>query len=317
MTILVVTPDATGAQGGNRRTAVRWAGLLRGLGHRVRLAPAYTGQRCDVLVALHARRSADSVRRFRRDHPAAPLVLALTGTDLYADLSRSAAARQALRLASALVVLQPLARRRLPPALRPRTHVIVQSARAPAGPRPRRGNRFQVCQLAHLRPVKDPLRAALALRHLPATSRIVLAHAGAALDRGLERRARAEQERNPRYRWLGGVRHHAALRLLARSRLLVLASRLEGGANVICEAAASGVPVVASRVEGTVGLLGARYPGYFPVGDTRALARLLWRAESDARFRAALHRGVRALAPRVRPAAEARSWRRLLQRLAP
>lgn len=315
MRILLVTPDATGAQGGNRVTALRWARLLRGLGHRARLERAYVGQPCDVLIALHARRSAPSVRRFREQRPRAPMIVALTGTDLYADLGRSAAARLSLRLATRLVVLQPLAVRRLPPALRPRAHVVVQSALPPSRrPRTRPGV-FEVCQLAHLRPVKDPLRGALAVRGLPAGSRIALTHAGSPLDPRLERRARAEQARNPRYRWVGPLTHGRALRLLARSRLLLLASRMEGGANVVSEAAACGVPVIASRIPGTVGLLGRRYGGFFPVGNSRALARLLRRAEADPAFMAALRRGMKGLAARVRPAEERKSWRTLLQGL--
>ena len=65
---------------------------------------------------------------------------------------------------------------------------------------------------------------------------------------------------------------------------MVLSSRSEGGANVISEAIVAGVPILASRMDGNVGLLGADYPGYFPVGDTQALARLLWRIEADAPF---------------------------------
>jgi glycosyltransferase involved in cell wall biosynthesis len=96
---------------------------------------------------------------------------------------------------------------------------------------------------------------------------------------------------------------------------MIISSRLEGGANVVSEAIVAGVPILASRIPGTVGLLGEAYPAYFDVGDTRALATLLWRAETDARFLARLARRVRQLAPRFTPARERAVWARLLRGL--
>jgi len=313
--ILVVTPAPPGMATGNRVTATRWAGILRGLGHRVTLAADYDGQHADVLVALHARKSVRSIVRFRRDHPERPVVVALTGTDLYRDLRFSAAARRSVDLSTRLVVLQPLALRALPAGARSKARVILQSASAPRSrPRARTGV-FEACVLGHLRRVKDPFRAAAAARLVPSSSRLRVLHAGSALQRGMAQRARAEQRRSPRYRWLGPLSHAGARQLLARSRLLCLTSRLEGGANVVSEAAAAGVPVLASRIDGSVGLLGRRYPGFFRVGDTRALAALLHRAETDRRFYAGLKRGMRSLAARVRPECERAAWRSLLAEL--
>jgi glycosyltransferase involved in cell wall biosynthesis len=78
-----------------------------------------------------------------------------------------------------------------------------------------------------------------------------------------------------RYGWRGAVPRTEALAVLARSRLLALTSLQEGGANVVSEALAAGVPIVSSAIPGSIGLLGADYPGYFPVGDTEALATVL------------------------------------------
>ncbi|MFO0981072.1 MAG: glycosyltransferase [Planctomycetota bacterium] len=121
--------------------------------------------------------------------------------------------------------------------------------------------------------------------------------------------------RNRRYRWLGELPRGRALRLLRASHVLVLSSLLEGGANVISEALAAGTPVLASRIPGSVGLLGADYPGYFPAGDTRALAALLARAERDPRFRARLRAACRRRAPLVAPERERAAWRALLEEL--
>jgi putative glycosyltransferase (TIGR04348 family) len=289
---------------------------LRELGHRVLIVEQWAGQRCGLLVAVHARKSFESVRRFRKTHPQRPLVVALAGTDLYADLPASAEAQQALRMATRLVVLQPLAFAELPLELHSRTRVIYQSVRPRKRPAARARRSFDACVLAHLRPVKDPFRAALASRLLPAASRVRVLQIGAALDPEMAERARAEEQDNPRYRWLGELPRGRALQVLARSHVMVLSSRLEGGANAVSEAVASGVPVLASRIPGTMGLLGEDYPGYHEVGDERGLARLLLRAETEPGFLGALEAACRRVAPLFDPERERRAWAELLQELA-
>jgi putative glycosyltransferase (TIGR04348 family) len=312
MKIRLVTPAPRGSRKGNRVTAVRWARLLRSLGHRVEVAAEYAGRPCDLLIALHAGRSADSVARFHEDHPGRPLVLALTGTDLYGEIHTSAVARRSLELATRLVLLQPEGVAELPEHLRPKARVIFQSVEPPRRRRPPRRDLFEVCVLGHLRAVKDPLRTARAARLLPPSSRVRVLHLGAALSEDMAARARAEEARNPHYRWLGERSHGRALYVLSGCRLLALTSRLEGGANAVSEALAVGVPVVSSHIAGSVGLLGADYPGYFPYGDTRALADLLRRAETDARFYGDLRARCRRLRRLTDPARERRSWHELL-----
>jgi putative glycosyltransferase (TIGR04348 family) len=317
MKICLVTPAPARSRKGNRVTALRWARLLRELGHRVTVAQRYEGQRCDLLVALHAGRSADSIARFRANHPARPLVVALTGTDLYGDIHTSPDARASLELASRLVLLQPLGVDELPEHLRHKARVIYQSVPTPAFRARRRTDLFEVCVLGHLRPVKDPFRTARAARLLPPVSQVRVLHLGAALSANMAEQALAEQAANPRYRWLGERPRWQALRTLARCRLLSLTSELEGGANVISEALAVSVPVVASRIAGSVGLLGDDYPGYFPFGDTEALAALLRRAETDAPFYRELAARCRRQRALFRPARERRAWARLLKELGP
>jgi putative glycosyltransferase (TIGR04348 family) len=314
MRILVVTPARRGSHAGNRVTALRWARLLRGLGHRVRLAEAFRGERCDLLVALHARKSHASVARYRAERPAAPLVVTLTGTDLYDELARSPEAHDSLARATRLVTLQPLGIEALPGDVRAKARAIVQSARAPARPPPP-AEGVQVCVLAHLREVKDPFLAARAARLLPARSRVRVVHCGAPLDAGSGERARAEAEASTRWRWIGPRSRAEALCTLAASRALVVSSRHEGGANVVSEAIACGVPVLSTRIAGSVGLLGPEYPGYYPVGDEGALARLMQRLEDEPSFEAELRARIVRLRPLVAPAREAEAWRRLLEEL--
>jgi putative glycosyltransferase (TIGR04348 family) len=313
--VALVTPTAPDSPHGNGVTARRWAEMLRGLGHRVTLTQGYDGRSCDVLVALHARRSAGAVRDVRATRPHTPVVVALTGTDLYPDLHAAGVGLDVLEAATRLVVLQPLAVEQLPERLRPRARVVTQSMPpVPAGdPLP---DRFEVAFLAHLRPVKDPLRLAAAVRLLPEGSRVRVTHLGESRDEDLAAQAAAESESNPRYTWLGPRPREEALRVLARSRLLAVTSWHEGGANVVTEALAAGVPVVSSRIPGSVGLLGAGYPGYFPAGDTTALAGLLHDLESDRdggytdlRARCAALRGL------ADPGRERHAWADLLAEL--
>jgi putative glycosyltransferase (TIGR04348 family) len=313
--IRLVTPAAAGSRTGNGVTARRWTGFLRELGHRVVVEQVYESGPGDALVALHARRSATSIDRFRGDHLEAPIVLALTGTDLYRDIHVDASAQRSLELASCFVVLQRLAVEQLPARLRARCHVIYQSAVAPPGSFTPRPGRFDVALLAHLRPVKDPFLAAEATRLLPPDSTVRVRHAGGALEPELEERARVEMESNRRYQWLGDLPRWKALRLLARCRLLAVTSIAEGGANVVSEALACSVPIVSTDIPGSVGILGPDYPGYFPVGDAKALAELLERAAADGAFYRHLQGLCHSLQPLVAPARERESWRALLQSL--
>lgn len=258
------------------------------------------------MIALHARKSHDSIARFHARHPARPLVVVLTGTDLYRDIQVDASAQSSLGMATLLVTLQDMGRLELPRRLRARARTVYQSARVLRWAQPPR-ECFRVCVLGHLREEKDPFRAALALAHLPEARDLEVVHVGDALSRAMAEEARRLMRTESRYRWVGGVPHSRALAWLARSHLLVVSSRMEGGANVICEASRLGVPVVASRVRGNVGMLGRDYRGYYPLEDDVALARIIARAHADPRFYARLKAGIDARGARFAPAAERRA----------
>ncbi|MBI5910468.1 MAG: TIGR04348 family glycosyltransferase, partial [Betaproteobacteria bacterium] len=274
MKIAIVTPAAAGSRTGNRHTAQRWATMLRAAGHKVSVATEWNATPADVLFALHARRSHPSVLRYRQAYSEGNLVVVLTGTDLYRDIRYDTAAQLSLKLAQRLVVLQEEGLKELPRQFRAKTRVVYQSAQVKTRAIPPKKT-FRVCVLGHLREEKDPFRAALALNLIPPEEPVELVHLGKALSPLLAAQAQALMAQDPRYRWLGGQPHWRALRWLGRSHLMVISSRMEGGANAIAEAACAGVPVLASAIPGNIGMLGSGYPGYYPLGDEKALARLL------------------------------------------
>lgn len=299
--IALVTPARPGARNGNRHTAQRWAGFLRSLGHRVSVMVEWDGKACDLLLALHARRSHGSVAAFRSKCPDLPVIVALTGTDLYRDLPASRVARDSLRLADRVIVLQEDAVHLLTPDIRKKTRVVYQSADPPVRHAPSKG-RFRAVVVGHLREEKDPFRTALALKHLDGDFQVL--QIGDALSPKMEAMANSMMKLEPRYRWLGGRTHAQALAWIARSQLLVVSSLMEGGANVISEAARIGTPVLASRVSGNVGMLGRRYPGYFRARNQRALSRLMDKAILDPTFYRALKRALADRRALFAPAAE-------------
>lgn len=294
MRIALVTPARPGTRSGNRHTALRWAAFLRAAGHRVTIATEWNGDAADAMLALHARRSHASIKSFP-----GRVVVALTGTDVYGDIHQSAQARESLELAQRLIVLQPKAAEELSAKLRKKVRVVVQSSSTRLRHAPVKG-KFRVCVIGHLRAVKDPLRTLRALPHV-ASREVEVVHLGELLEPALK-----PETGDSRYRWLGSVPHARALKWLASSHAMVISSRMEGGANVVCEALRIGVPVLASRISGNVGLLGERYAGYFSVGDERDLARLIEKA-MDKAFYAKLKTQVARLRPTVAPRSEARA----------
>jgi putative glycosyltransferase (TIGR04348 family) len=313
--IQLVTPSPLRLNNGNKITAVRWSRILRSFDHQVELVQRYTGARCDLLIALHARRSYRSILKFHELHPDLPLVVVLTGTDVYQDIHADAEAQHSLKLATRLIILQKFALAELPKQYHAKARVIYQSAEPYKGLAPKKTKPFKVCVIGHLRAEKDPLRTALAAREIPRFSNLEVLHVGKALDSALGKQAQAEAATNPRYSWVGELPYWMTRRVLARSHLLVITSRMEGSSNVLSEALASSVPVVASKIPGLIGTLGPDYPGYFQVGDTMALAELLLRAEYDQGFYQSLKRSCARAAVMIRPHREMASWKLLLREL--
>jgi len=311
MRIVLITPYGRKHRNGNWHTAARWARFLREAGHTVRVQVEWDGRPADLMLALHARRSFASIRAFAGRFPARPLIVALTGTDLYRDIREDADARQSLELAHRLIVLQERGPDELAAHLAARTRVIYQSAPDIAR-RPAPANTFEVLVIGHLRTEKDPFRAALATAYLPEHSHIQVTHLGNALSEDMAETAELTQNRLPRWHWAGEVPHATVLKRLARAHLMVISSLMEGGANVICEALAAETPVLASRMPGNIGMLGEAYPGYFPVGDERQLASLMSQAETDPDFYTALLSLARSRRALMRPEQEASRLRQVV-----
>ena len=316
MKVFIATPAPVGTRRGNRITALRWQRILRELGCRVRIGRRWRAtEPCDLLVALHATKSADSIRTFRKHHPRLPLIVALTGTDLYVDLEHDSRTRASLQLASRLVLLQREALRALDAPCRRKARVILQSA-VPYRGRIAAGHPgFRVVALGHLRAIKNPLLAAQAARLLPDDSRIRIEHYGSSLDAGLARSARRESRQNPRWRWRGECSHSAVARILAGSDAFLETSLAEGGSTAMSEAVVSGAAILSTRTPGAVGMLGPGHRGFFRSGDAVALAGLLSRCERDAPFHQGLRAASRNLAPLFAPEREREAWRSLLRGL--
>ena len=312
MKIRCLTPNFKYGTGGNLVTSQRWSELLKAMGHDVQVTSDSTPKACDLLIALHARKNAVGIKRMAKQFPEVPIVVVLTGTDLYRDIASNQAAQHSLELATRLVVLQPFGVHAVPDEYQNKTVTILQSAKPPKVFRKPLKHNFEVTVVGNLRPVKDPFRTAMASRLLPDASRIVVTHIGAALTPSMNTRANREELINRRYTWRGSLTRHLTLKAIARSRLLVVSSKMEGGANVISEAIVAGTPVLSTHISGSLGMLGKDYPGYFPIGDTTVLAALLLQAEVDTIFYKQLRDHCLKRAKMFHPDKERKSLKQLL-----
>lgn len=302
--VAIISPAPPQSNNGNSRTAEHWARMLSSSFEVVPLL-RYRGEPVDALIALHARRSAEAVAAYSRQRQG-PVIVILTGTDLYRDLAVDARARRSLELAEALVVLQEKGVDSLPPACRPKTVVIYQSAQQRrALPKARRW--LRAVMVAHLRDEKGPATFLEAARLLRGRRDVRLDLVGQALDPALARLARRTERDCPHFRWLGPLPHRVTLGHIQRAHLLVNCSRMEGGAHVLAEAVRCHTPVLASRIDGNLGMLGEGYRGYFPLGDAGALAELVERCRDEPRMLSTLSRQCRAREARFEPGRERRA----------
>lgn len=309
MKISLITPAKKHSKNGNRASALRWAKFLRGAGHSVRIDVDYKDEPADLMIALHAWRSAAAIEQYKALYPKGPLIVALGGTDVNTFLKTDPDVTiKSMDTADALVCLHDLIGKALPKRLHKKLHVIRQSAAPLPGPRTPSSRHFDVCVVGHLREEKDPMRAALAARLVPKESKLRIIHLGKAHNDTFAKAARKEMATNPRYIWKGEVPAWRVRREYGSTQAMVISSNQEGGANVVSEAVAAGVPVIASDIDGNIGLLGSDYKGIYPVRDEAALSEMLWRAESEPKFLKVLEQQTKKLRPLFLEKHEAKGW---------
>ena len=316
--IVIVTPALAAANNGNWQTARRWAGMLA-TDYRVRLCDAWSAD-ADAddqgMIALHARRSAPAIQAWRAAHPGRPLLLVLTGTDLYRDIQVDAQSQASLALADRLVVLNELGIQALPAEHRAKAVVILQSSPS-RRTLAKTGRHLRALMVGHLRAEKSPRTYFDAARLLAGRADIRLDHIGGDLDPALGAEARALAADQPSYRWLGAQPHASTRARIQAAHVLVHCSQMEGGAHVVIEAISAGTPVLASRIDGNLGLLGSDYPGLFDWGDAQALATLLAQARDNLAMLPSLQAACARRAPLFHPDHERRSLLGLLARMLP
>ena len=312
--IAIVTPYLAGANNGNWRTAHRWQSLLSPtfstIVHKGLTAEA--ADQADLLIALHARRSAAIIGRFKEQFPDKPLVVVLTGTDLYRDLAENADAQHSIELADVLIVLQDDGIQFVPRQFRHKTHVVYQSAQ-PLKPAVKVRGKINCVVVGHLRAEKSPETIFRMIQRLPSTLPIHVLHIGDGLDPSYAAEARALSETHRNYHWAGAMPHGLTRAAIKRAHVLIHPSIMEGGANVIVEAITAATPVLASHMSGNIGMLGHEYSGYFSVGDDIALMALLRRCLDDANFVTRLNGACAARKKLFLPETERKSLCQIMQ----
>jgi putative glycosyltransferase (TIGR04348 family) len=284
---------------------------LEALGYPVEVTESWSGGEAGLLIALHAYRSHQSIVAFKKQYPGRPIVLILTGTDIYRDIANHSEVLQSMEMADRLVVLQSSAIHSVPAHLRHKVQVIYQSVEIDVRDLASKED-FLVSVIGHLREEKDPFCIARSLPLLPSDSKITVQHLGQAMNSQMNDQATHFNATIDRYQWIGEVSHADALKVLSQSRLMVISSRMEGGAHVVSEAIALGIPVIASDIPGNRGLLGEDYPAYYPVADENALATLLYRAEKEPTFYASLQKHIDLRRELITPAREKQSINELV-----
>ena len=268
MKVCVASPYPLSELKGNSVSADRIVKMLNERGIGARGSYGYDSEPADILISLHAIKGAPAIFEFKKKQPKGKVIILMTGTDIYQGLPEgSQIGEEALEEADRIVVPQEAAILKLPEEVRGKTVVIRSSLDSIAIKASPSRSPFVISVVGHLRPVKRSFLTIETLAKRPEWSDIEVWQIGQALDEEMRKKAEVWAKDYQRYRWFGGLPRRESLALCAKSSLTINSSILEGGANAVLEAMTMGVPVLASRIEGNVGLLGDDYPGYFEEGQ--------------------------------------------------
>ncbi|SHI40392.1 Glycosyltransferase involved in cell wall bisynthesis [Rubritalea squalenifaciens DSM 18772] len=308
MQILITSPYPLDSPKGNSITALRIERLLKQAGHQASAVHGTLPTGADAMIALHATKTYPLSAAFKQQHPGKPLILYLTGTDLYRDLlERKPDCLNAMELADILVVSQPASLSSIPEQYQQKSRVVRASIVIPkledVSPPPQPS----FALVAHLRPVKNPFllnRALEQLGGLPLHAYTL----GSALDEKMIEEAHSWQAKDPRFRWLDNVPYPQALSWISQVTATINSSHLEGGANAVGESILLGTPVLASKIEGNLGMLGDDYAGYFTPDDPGSLATIIRRVIEEPEFLQLLRQQIHTRQTCFSPAIETQGW---------
>jgi len=322
--VLIHSPFLRQTSQGNSVSADRLEDILLDQGLRVAQEEVdYQGGEALCFIALNARRSAGAVVSFKAAHPGSPVIVILTGTDInHAEMEDPASpTRRTMDAVDALVVLHDAELESVPEYLRDKCYVIYPSVRLPPQcqhqlDQPDQSGRLNVIMAGNLRSEKNPQLVIDACGYLHQHPDILISSYGEASGQMAQNMLGASSELM-NFDWHGKIDHAALLQKMEHAHLLLNTSTQEGGANAICEAITVGLPVVASKIRGNIGMLGEDYLGFFPSGDARALAKLLQRSVTDKVFYSTLKSQLADRTPLFTYAAESKAWHALVSELLP
>lgn len=315
MDILILCPIINALETGLYTTARRWETIFRQLGHNVRIAsPSDAVTETDILVALNPVRCSS----YLEDLPLSetPLIVVLTGTDIYNELKKKPNFYRHLESARVLIGLHPGITEEVPERYRSKLRVIVQSAPNQKS-RPQNNILYgQAIFIANLRYFKRPMTVFAAACALNENVNINITHIGDIVDDEYHFWSQPEFHKTvPRYNWLGAKTREDTASALASSDVMLIASSTEGGSNVQSEAISAGVPIISSRNRCVESLLGSDYPGLFDTDNHHQLACLIEKFFVDHSFRELLKSNVSRASYQFSYDLEVEKWKNVIQEI--
>jgi glycosyltransferase involved in cell wall biosynthesis len=298
---------------GNSITAKRIAKLLTQAGHAAQAINTDMPPPADAMISLHATKTLAASKRFKVHSPNAKLIIYLTGTDLYREqTNNNPEFQEALILADVLVVGQRASLASIPADFQDKSHFVPASVLLPSLKKVSPPPSPSLALIGHLRPVKNPFLMNIALVEL-VELKLDAFTLGAALEPSMLADAEAWQLADSRFHWLDDVPYTEALSWIEQVDFTLNTSHSEGGSNSVAESIVLGTPVLASKIEGNVGMLGDDYLGYFEPNNASSLARLIQRSITDHSFHKKLLQQIAELQENFLPEKEVAGWLKLLQ----